>query len=134
MNLSPEEAPIKVLDSCVIIDYLKGRERARDKIFDIPQDRRFITSLVLYEVFRGRKGKVKIENIERAIKETGLHLLEGDEVMELAISLIKGRYAYQGKKMGDALIAATCIVRDAVVLTKNKKDFKHIGNLKLEMM
>ena len=117
-----------LLDSNILIYCYQERYGSlRDYIFDaenIPG----ISAITILEVL----GYVNISQDEELYYNTALTLSSlfsiDSKVIELATQL------KQQKKMsiGDSIIAATALINNRTLFTRNTKDFKHINGLKVE--
>ena len=117
-----------LLDSNILIYCYQERYGSlRDYIFDaenIPG----ISAITILEVL----GYVNISQDEEVYYNTALTLSSlfsiDSKVIELATQL------KQQKKMsiGDSIIAATALINNRTLFTRNTKDFKYINGLKLE--
>ena len=117
-----------LLDSNILIYCYQERYGSlRDYIFDaenIPG----ISAITILEVL----GYVNISQDEELYYNTALTLSSlfsiDSKVIELATQL------KQQKKMsiGDSIIAATALINNRTLFTRNTKDFKYINGLKLE--
>lgn len=105
-----------LVDSCVLIDFLSGREAARDYLRGTPHPT--ISLITWMEVMCG----AHTPEDERAIRSflTAFTVLPVDEaVAEAAVSLRRLRRL----KLPDALIWATARVHGLTLATRNTRDF-----------
>ena len=117
-----------LIDSNVLIDYtssrlpLKGSDFA-EHIFNTD----FLISVALkIEVLGFDEVPDKIQRMEEFIN-TALLLTLDESVTKQTILL---RRQHKNLKLGDAIIAATALVYDLILLTRNTSDFKNILGLK----
>lgn len=116
-----------LIDSNVIIGYLDNKippfgMQFLHKIFDrIPN----ISVINKIEVLRFNSFDKKTEQIlVEFVNECSIYLLN-DQVIDLTISICKVNRI----KLPDAIIAATAIYADLILLTRNTTDFRAITNL-----
>lgn len=119
---------IVFLDSCVIIDYLKGQENVFQTILslEIP----CINFIIEMELLQGARNKAELLKIEKVLNSFSL-LEFNNETAVLSTNLIKEFSLSHGLKIPDAIIAATCLIYDIPLYTFNKKDFRFIPEIKL---
>lgn len=119
-------------DTDVLIDFLRGTAPAADRVALELRTRSFGTTAVT--VFELRSG-ARSERQRRAVAE----LLEaitlvplGSREAELAANL-RLELESRGEPIGmaDYLIAGTCLSRQAILLTKNRKHFQRVPGLSL---
>ncbi len=117
-----------LIDSNVIIGYLNNK---------IPTDGMQFLHLIIEQVPNiSVINKIEVLRFDSPNKETYLTLVEfvneclilnlNDSVINLTISICKANRI----KLPDAIIAATAITFDLILLTRNITDFKTINNLK----
>jgi len=123
-----------LLDTSVIIDYLRGKDKTVDLIDGIEGN---LTSsyVCLAELFEG----VYRANNRKDVKEAVMHFFASLTTIfglniEIAESFGKIRkdLKVQGKIIEDLdiFIAATCIVHDLTLVTYNKEHFSRVKDLK----
>lgn len=114
------------LDTCVLIDYSKGK-------VDIDLSKEYcISSVIKLEVKVGALNKRELKKINRIL--SSIKIVDTDQsILDLSDMLVE-KYALSHGIMGiyDAIIAATCLVYDLPLWTYNKKDFKYIDGLELK--
>jgi predicted nucleic acid-binding protein len=119
---------VRLLDTCILIDLLRGREAAVAFISGL-KSTPAISAITATELIAGARGKVEEEAIDR--------ILATYEVAEidLEIARLAGDYVRDfGKSHGvdpiDALIAATAKSKELDLATLNIKHFPMFKGLK----
>lgn len=124
-----------LLDTSVIIDYLRGKDKTVDLIDGIEGN---LTSsyVCLAELFEG----VHRANNRKDVKEAVMHFfasLTGIFGLNIEIAESFGKIRKDLKVRGniiedlDIFIAATCIVHDLTLVTYNKEHFSRVKDLKM---
>lgn len=124
-----------LIETSVIIDYLKGKENARTLINAI-NGRLTSSYFCLAELYEGIKRVKNPQMHEQAALEyfASLSTIYG---LDFQIAKQFGELRASLKQRGnliedmDIFIAVTCIVHDLELVTFNKKHFAHIGELKV---
>jgi predicted nucleic acid-binding protein len=116
-----------LLDTCILIDFLRGNAQARAFLLGLNQIP-YLSALTVAEFYGGVR-----EGEERAKLDTLLPLFHVVPV-SAEIAQKGGLYRRQyhkshGVGLVDALIGATAEATDAVVVTLNKKHFPMISRL-----
>jgi tRNA(fMet)-specific endonuclease VapC len=121
-----------IADTDVLIDFLRGTAPAADRVGLELQTRSFGTTAVT--VFELRSG-ARSERQRRAVAELleALTLVPlGSREAELAANLrLELEARGEGLGMADYLIAGTCLSREAILLTRNRKHFERVPGLSL---
>lgn len=118
-----------LIDSNVIIDYTSNRlpQKGSDfaeKIFNTD----FLISVVVkIEVLGFNDLSHKIKAMEEFVNTATLFSLN-EEITSETIQL---RRTHKKLRLGDAIIAATALVYNLTLITRNSDDFKNIPNLKI---
>ena len=124
-----------LLDTSVIIDYLRGKEQAVELLNNIQGElsSSYFCVSELYEgVYRAREK----ERVEESVK-TFFHSLSGIYTLDDSVAQKFGELRARLKKQGnviediDLFIAATCLVYGLTLITYNKRHFSHIEELLL---
>ena len=118
-----------ILDSNVIIDFLSGVLPADGMRFvsDIVNAVPRVSAISKIELLRFTHTPSNEQILEDFIQESVVLPID-DLVINTTIGLCKGNKT----KIPDAIIAATCIVHQLVLVTRNVKDFRHINGLRVE--
>jgi tRNA(fMet)-specific endonuclease VapC len=115
-----------VADSDVLIDFLRGRGFAKRVAIEL-ETRDFATTAInAFELRSGGKQERqerRIDDLLAAMTILPVGSREAQEAARLRIALeAKG----EGIGMADYLIAGTCIVRDRMLLTRNRAHFERL--------
>lgn len=128
-----------LIDTCVLSELIKPQknEKVTEWILDKKETHLFISVLTIGEL---NKGITKLPDSKRkdAInswvnndlkKRFAGRILEITEEIAALWGEIQGKAEKRGKKMAviDSLIAATAIINNLTVVTRNVKDFKNSG-------
>jgi predicted nucleic acid-binding protein len=125
-----------LLDTDWIVDILNGQEKAIHTVLELAPAGLAISIITYGELY---EGAVFAQDPHPAI--AGLrNFLKGKEILPLT-QLVMEQFAHiRGslprplrQQIGDfdILIAATCLVHNLTLLTRNRKDFQHIPQLQL---
>ena len=118
---------VVLVDACVLIEILRGKNNLLDKI----SDKDFaINSIVYMELIQGAKNKQGVTKLEKFLKNFDLIHID-EKISEKAMKLIKTYSKSHSLIIADAIIAATCLEKDIELLTLNLKDFRFITGLKI---
>ncbi len=116
-----------VIDSNAVIDYLSGQLPAAGMSFmnTIINDIPVISTITQIEVL-GFNNPPEIETLLTQFIDDSLVITLNDEIVNTTIAIRKKHKI----KMPDAIIAATAIVLDYALITRNTSDFKKLNSLK----
>ncbi len=109
-------------DTCIIIDYLRGKLELKNDIV--------INPIIELELLVGARNKAEQREIAKLLDTIDIVELNGSS-LELARVLIIKHSLSHNLKIPDALIATTSIIYDLPLWTHNKKDFRYIDGLAL---
>jgi predicted nucleic acid-binding protein len=122
-------APSYLIDTDVLIDYLRGDHRAARFLEDLKGDL-FVSSITVAELYSG----VRNVEEERALDE----FLLAFQVVEVDQQIAKsgGPYRHQfskshGTGLADALIAASAEARHAILVSLNRRHFPMAKGMKV---
>lgn len=120
-----------LLDSTVFIDFLRGYEPTVEAFQKslYGQSTSVTTKL---ELIIGLNTKKDIKHIESILKNLHINVLPiTEDISNFAEKILINYYHSRGIGILDALIAATAIVYDEELVTRNVKHFDFIPNLKI---
>jgi len=116
-----------LLDTNAVIYYFKGMQKAV-AVFKLIEDANeevnlsVITKIELLSF----DNEDELKNIDRLLVNSRIFSLD-DEIVDKTIE-VRRKYKL---KLPDAIIAATAMVNNLILVTHNKKDFKEIRGLKI---
>jgi len=120
-----------VLDTSLLIEYLRGEPEALGWFEARKQDRAAVPSLALMEVYQGCHSRKELLAAQKTLGAfTAAHVAREDSI--LALQLHKTHCLSSGMSIPDAIIAAMTINRDAILITFNTKDFARVAGLNCE--
>lgn len=134
-----------VLDTDTLTHFSYGNEKVRKKIEAVGEDERLAVTLITRnEIIRGRADSLLKAADEEELKKAMERFYRAETVLADFLVLPVNDAAAQQfgrlrkdkklKKMGraDLLIACITLAFDALLVTRNVKDFKHLPGLRLE--
>ena len=120
-----------ILDTDVLIWYLRGNEKAKDVIeHAVP----FKISAVTYmELLQGMKNKEEYRIFQKQLQRWNIEIVHIDrEISSRALFYIQEYSLSHSMMLGDALIAATIVQLGETLLTANDKHYKYIPNIEIK--
>ena len=116
-----------LLDTCVLIDYLRNRPAAIDFLHRM-QERAAVSVITTAELYAGVRDQAEQTRVDAVLTR----LLIRD--VDLAIARLAGRFRREyrqshGVAIPDALIAATAEVHGARLVTRNARHFPMLAHL-----
>lgn len=127
-----------IVDTDVLIDVLQGNERAVQKI-DAFEDQGIglsLSSVSLFELYhsvtRVNNSTERRQRIERVLDTKPVY--PADETVMKKAGRIDGRLTSRGSAigMGDTVIAATALIHEESILTRNVRHFERVDDLDIE--
>jgi predicted nucleic acid-binding protein len=126
-----------LLDTNIIIDFLKGKQDVFTILQTIKDKKLFISVITIAEY---NYGALRVANSKEAFtqfnhfrKQAHISVVDIDETVVTVFSRLQVQLGKKGRlrPVFDLLIAASCIVHNHVLVTKNFKDFEGIEGLKI---
>jgi len=118
-----------LIDTNIFIDYLRSHKPALEFFKSITKDKKVIFSAITEtELIAGKY------NDDDEKRDKLLNFLHNWDKIDInnSIALLAGDIVRKyNTSVPDALIAATCIINDSDLITKNIKDFKLIKELRV---
>ncbi|EQD30897.1 protein containing PilT protein [mine drainage metagenome] len=118
-----------VFDTNIIIDYLRGKERAAMIINEYGMDGIAITAVTGYELIKGYVGVTEETKLNELFNRIKIYPLDS-VAMKLAGKLyreLKG--TGKPKKEADLLIAGIAIANGETLVTDDRKDFSELAGV-----
>ena len=121
---------IYLCDSCILIDYLRGKEYVKQKLLNDRKQGLGMSAVTYMELMVGALNKREVALIKKAFAD--FEIIEISEAISIkARNLIEKFSKSHNLQIPDALIAATALELDLPLSTANLKDFQYIPDLKL---
>ena len=119
-----------LLDTCILIDYLRGEPSVYDLLVNNAKIKLSMSTVTMMELMIGAFNKREINYIQKAFNNMDIIYIDKD-ISKLAEDLIREYSKSHNLQIDDAMIAATSIKMDIELITYNVSDFKYIPNIKL---
>ena len=127
-----------VLDTDILIGYLRGNEQAKDIILNFKKQEINLNTTV-FNAAELYKGCYAMENVAKGLMKVRALLDTLDEILPFnaeaieAYAKISADIKKRGLSIGvmDELIASVCISHDEIFYTGNTKHFQRIENISL---
>lgn len=127
--------PLKMLlivDTDILIDAGRSVQEAIDFLQQNEQRATLATSAITQmELLVGARNKRELRVIERFVARFVV-MKVNEVVSDTAVDLLRQYRLSHGLAIADAVIAATAIVADEPFVTKNRRDYQFIPELKLQ--
>ncbi len=116
-----------LVDTDVLIDYLRGHPKAKAKVLALEQV--LVSVVTVAELYAGVRGSKEQRDVANLLAEC--ERLPVDEQIAKDAGQLKNRYfPSHGVQLPDALIAATAVAHDLPLYTLNLKHYPMIEGLK----
>ena len=121
---------IYLCDTCILIDYLRGKTEVQQKLLSDRKQGLGMSSVTYMELMVGALNKREVNIIKKAFSD--FEIIEISEPISIkAKNLIESFTKSHGLQIPDALIAATALELGVPLCTANIKDFQFIPDLQL---
>lgn len=119
-----------VIDTSIFIDYLRAKNKAKTTLQNLPNDISiYVSSITLYELYMGATTPQKWVDVKTLTGDISVLPFTKEVAEKAAIIYQELRKTNKLIEFRDIFIAATAIVNDFPVLTRNSKHFKRIKDL-----
>ena len=117
-------------DTSVLIDYLRGDERVREILRADHFSRMSMSSVTVMELVVGAFNKQEVAKIRIAFGD--MHVVHiNEDISKKAVELITEYSKSHNLLIPDALIAASALVFDLPLFTRNLSDFRFLPGIEL---
>jgi predicted nucleic acid-binding protein len=121
-----------VVDTGIFIDYLRSKDKSKTILQNLPDDvELYISSVTLYELYMGATSPQKWIDVKTLTDD--IPVLPFTKNISEKAAIIYQELKKENKiiEFRDIFIAATALVHDLPVLTRNKKHFTRVKGLEL---
>ena len=123
--------PLVVVDTDILIDVSRAEEQAVRFLQSLEASHRPVVSpITQMELFVGCRNKRELQQTVQFLKRFGVAHLNR-EIEEKAIDLLMMYRLSHGLLLADAFIAATALVLECPLASKNQRDYCFISDLRL---
>ena len=121
-----------VVDTSIFIDYLRANNKAETSLRKLPNDAKvYVSPVMLYELYMGATNTQKWKDVKILTEDIPI-IPFSKEVAEKSALLYQAlKKKNQVIEFRDIFIAATALIYNLPVLTRNSKHFSRIKNLKV---
>jgi predicted nucleic acid-binding protein len=119
-----------ILDTCILIDYLRGEPSVYDLLVKDDKIRLSMSTITMMELMIGALNKREVNYIQKAFKKIDIVYIDED-ISRTAESLVIKYSKSHNLQIDDALIAATAIKLNSELITYNISDFRYIPDVQL---
>ncbi|GMO25433.1 MAG: type II toxin-antitoxin system VapC family toxin [Termitinemataceae bacterium] len=119
-----------LLDTCILIDYLRGNESVYDLLVKDEKVNLYMSTVTMMELMIGALNKREVHYIQKAFNKINIVYID-NKISKLAEELIINYTKSHNLQIDDALIAATSICKGIELITYNISDFHYISNILL---
>lgn len=127
-----------IIDSDILIYFLKGDERVTKLLSSIKQDELFTTRINYTKLLYGAYNSQRVDKNLAIIKDflSNFNILEFDDKSSLVFAKIKAQLKQQGNIIADMdlMIASIAISQGQTLFTNNLKHFTRIEKLKCKSL
>jgi len=125
-----------LIDSDILIYFLKGKQEVVERISQIPIDDLYISRVNYTELIYGAYNSARIEQNLKVIEPflDNFKILEFTKKSSLIFAKEKARLKKSGSIIADMdlMIASIAIENDCILISNNIKHFQRVQNLELE--
>ncbi len=121
-----------LLDTSIIIDHLRKRDKQKSMLFSIA-DRfdLFVSSITIFELFAGATDERKKNDIENIISAVKIIPFSTDIAKEAGVLYISLKKENRMLEIRDIFIAATAATLNLPIVTINRDHFERIKKIEL---
>ncbi len=120
-----------LVDTDILIDISRGIPTAINRLQQEANTSTLaISSITQMELIVGCRNKTELQNLEKFLRRY-LIIKVNELINDKAIDLLSQYRLSHGLLIPDGLIAATAIVTNTPLLSKNQRDYRFISNLHL---
>ena len=119
-----------VVDTSIFIEYLRAEKKADTTLQQLPDETLlYSSSVTLYELYMGATTAAKWVDVQTITEDIAVLSFDASVAEKAAIIYQQLKKANQLIEFRDIFIAATALVNQMPVLTKNGKHFQRIQGL-----
>ncbi|MBI4137703.1 MAG: type II toxin-antitoxin system VapC family toxin [Candidatus Sungbacteria bacterium] len=118
-----------LVDSDILIDYLRGRQNAREFLVSVgARYRLFISVVSIAETYAGRETRDPEKKDQLQAFLDNFHVIDFDRALAKKAGELRRDY---GGPFADMIIAASALAHNLILATRNLKHYRGIGGLRV---
>ncbi len=122
----------KLIDTDVIIWYLRGNQKAYDLIHSI--DEFCISSITYMELVQGMRNKDELRILQKTLRQWNVKTIYvNEEISAKALFFVEEYFLNHSMELADSMIAATASMYGMTLITANDKHYKVVKDLSMEV-
>jgi tRNA(fMet)-specific endonuclease VapC len=126
---------VYALDTNTVLDYFKGRGAVAEHLLNVPAGAVALPAIVAYEVWVGVLGSQNARRRQAQYEEflAAVDVLPFDAAVSRRAAELRRGLERHGEGIGpmDTLIAATALAHDAILVTRNTREFGRVRGLQV---
>ena len=121
-----------IIDTDVLVYELRGNERARRTV---AQNLPFGISVVSYlELVQGMRNRRELQALHRQLRRWSVNVIHIDTHISIrSMYYVEEFFLSHSMQLADALIAATAVETNEMLLTANDKHYRHIPGIQIKI-
>ncbi|WP_456458535.1 PIN domain-containing protein [Nitratifractor sp.] len=120
-----------LVDTDVMIWYLRGNEKARKLLHSIDF---YISAVTYMELLQGMRNKQELKRFQKMINTWNIKVVYIDEeISAKALFYMEEYFLSHSMKLADSLIGATCTRHGLTLITANDKHYRTLKDLDIEI-
>ena len=120
-----------LIDTDVLIWFLRGQRSARDAIAECPSVE--LSAVTYMELVQGVRDKEELRTLRQTIRLNDWRVLPlTEDISYRATMYVENYFLSDGVRLADAMIAASAVQAGLVLLTANSRHYRCIPDLALE--
>jgi len=121
-----------LIDTDVIIWYLRGNQKAYDLIHSI--DEFCISSITYMELVQGMRNKDELRILQKTLRQWNVKTIYvNEEISAKALFFVEEYFLNHSMELADSMIAATASMYGMTLITANDKHYKVVKDLSMEV-
>lgn len=122
----------KLLDTDVLIWYLRGNKKAYDLIHGMNEF--CISSITYMELVQGMRNKDELRALQKTLKQWNVKTIYvNEEISARALFLVEEFFLSDSMELADSMIASTCLIYGIDLVTANDKHYKIVKDLNIDI-
>lgn len=117
-----------LIDTDIIIDWLHGKKSATN-FFKETKEVFYYSSITRKEILTGCRGTSEIAQVQSFLRT--MRIVRIDPIIALKASELINKYPNRPLHKSDSLIAATAWVKRMILVTRNRKHFEFVEEIRI---